>query len=299
MENILIAAHYGLIDTVPFESKNFNVICPFHDDREPSLTMYQSYFKCWACGEAGTLNQFIIKYEELSGNKINRWEAILLLAKMKKFSEIKIIRTEKDEKSKEELREYAHSFISSLGRPCWKHLQHHYLLDRKYTPKILDEHGVRINTGSSHSIVLPIYENGVFQGYISRRSVDDRLINPKYKNNHGFDREAHIGGTITKGAVLVVEGYLDYLRACQYGWSNVCVTFGAYCSEKQANIIKQHATSIVCGYDNDNAGRIGSRLLRSRFTEIPFYEFPFQDNIKDIGEMSYQQFKSSEYNIGR
>ena len=36
-------------------------LCPFHDDKTPSLSIYDGRFKCFACGECGDIIDFVRK----------------------------------------------------------------------------------------------------------------------------------------------------------------------------------------------------------------------------------------------
>ena len=51
----------------PFGSK-YRALCPFHDDRKPSLQIdpqFQNY-KCWACGAKGDVFKFLQEYEKIT-----------------------------------------------------------------------------------------------------------------------------------------------------------------------------------------------------------------------------------------
>lgn len=50
------------------KGKNYVGVCPFHDDRDPSLTVSQDkqIFKCFACGAGGNVFGFVSRYENIS-----------------------------------------------------------------------------------------------------------------------------------------------------------------------------------------------------------------------------------------
>lgn len=54
--------------TLHRKGKDFVALCPFHDDRSPSMMISTSknICKCFACGEGGTPVSFIMKHEHLS-----------------------------------------------------------------------------------------------------------------------------------------------------------------------------------------------------------------------------------------
>ena len=62
-ENIDIvqaAEYYGI--TV----KQNTALCPFHDDRNPSMSFKNGFFRCWSCDEKGSVIDLVIKLFDLS-----------------------------------------------------------------------------------------------------------------------------------------------------------------------------------------------------------------------------------------
>ena len=57
-------------DYVPLvhKGKNYFGICPFHDDHNPSMSVSEErqMYKCFVCGEAGNVFNFVQKYEKIS-----------------------------------------------------------------------------------------------------------------------------------------------------------------------------------------------------------------------------------------
>lgn len=50
------AEYYGI-----HAGRNDMAICPFHDDSEPSLKLYEDHFHCFGCGEHGDVIDFVGK----------------------------------------------------------------------------------------------------------------------------------------------------------------------------------------------------------------------------------------------
>ena len=69
-----IRSHSDIVEVVskyiPLSKKGKNHVgvCPFHDDRDPSLTVSQDkqIFKCFACGAGGNVFHFVSRYENIS-----------------------------------------------------------------------------------------------------------------------------------------------------------------------------------------------------------------------------------------
>ena len=52
----MAAEHFGLS-----VSRNGMVCCPFHDDRHPSMKIYEDHYYCFGCGAAGDVVEFTSK----------------------------------------------------------------------------------------------------------------------------------------------------------------------------------------------------------------------------------------------
>ncbi|HTJ49425.1 MAG TPA: toprim domain-containing protein [Cyclobacteriaceae bacterium] len=293
-----VLQHYGLIEEDQTFSEENKIICLFHDDHDPSLSMNREVYRCWACRARGTIIDFVVHCEKyFNDNEIDEWQAILIIAQLKKNANKKskkIIEKPKIKLNEKEAILFCSMFLDTLGNPCWEKLDHSFL-KRGYTPEVLRHFDVKINQSSIYSTVIPIYQQSELKGYTARAT--DKKVKPKYKFNPGFDKDACVGGNITKGSVLVVEGYTDMMMAWQHGFENVCCLFGWYISDQQIAFIRQFATSIIDGLDEDTAGRDGGRRLQEKFEDLPMYRFPMRGK-KDIGEMKRKNdFLISLYNI--
>lgn len=56
---------------------SFKGLCPFHDDRTPSFSVspVKGVYKCFSCGEAGNVVNFIMKHEQMTYPEVLRWIA--------------------------------------------------------------------------------------------------------------------------------------------------------------------------------------------------------------------------------
>lgn len=50
-------------------------LCPFHDDKNPSLEIKNEHFKCWSCGEEGDVVEWVIKLHHTSFTEAVRYLA--------------------------------------------------------------------------------------------------------------------------------------------------------------------------------------------------------------------------------
>lgn len=63
-----VCARYGLEIT-----RGGYILCPFHDEKTPSLKLYKNGFKCFGCGAGGSVIDFVMHYLHLDfGAAVNR-----------------------------------------------------------------------------------------------------------------------------------------------------------------------------------------------------------------------------------
>ena len=143
------------------------------------------------------------------------------------------------------------------------------LLKKNYEPNILKKSGlVNENEKGMHDsyynrIMFPLWDlegNVVgFSGRIYQGEDTAKYINTKeteiFKkgellyNYHRAKREARKTGT-----VVVMEGFMDVIRAYTIGISNVIATMGTAVTKQQALCIKRMAKEIILCFDGDEAG---------------------------------------------
>lgn len=113
-------------------------------------------------------------------------------------------------------------------------------------------------------LMFPIHnQSGKVIGFGGRALVDEPN-SPRYMNSpespvyqksrilYGlyFSKEA----IRESGAVIFVEGYMDFLQLYQAGIRNVVATSGTALTEEQARLIRRYTNRVYLCYDADNAG---------------------------------------------
>lgn len=300
-----VLAHYSLLDIDRLsDARNVRVTCPNpdHEDARPSCSVdvITGKFYCFSCGFKGHDSiQFIQAIEEKTGNPIDEWAA------MNTFSRIRLLKKtdtldvpyQPQERKKENTRaiKKAKDFFDSIPKTNWEIIQSHYMQDeRHFSNKILSKFDIRNNYSSYFPIVIPIYMqsdfNLKFVGYIERKAKKCEKCETKYLNNPQFSKTTTVGGALRKGPILLTEGFLNKMMAHQFGYSNVACIFGWHISDIQAQFIRQFATEIICGFDNDRAGRDGVTRARTVFSDIPVRALQFGQYENDICEMESARF---------
>ena len=56
---------------------SYKGLCPFHDDTTPSFSVspVKGVYKCFACGEAGNVVNFVMKHEQMTYPEALKWLA--------------------------------------------------------------------------------------------------------------------------------------------------------------------------------------------------------------------------------
>ena len=114
-----------------------------------------------------------------------------------------------------------------------------------------------------HRLIFPISDhNGRVVGFGARTLEKDGI--PKYLNSPQttlFDKSKLLYGLhLAKRAIrdqrqgVIVEGYMDVIRAHQAGYSNVVAQMGTALTESQLTLLKRYTKRFVIALDADEAG---------------------------------------------
>ncbi len=134
-------------------------------------------------------------------------------------------------------------------------------------------------------LMFPIYNiKGQVIGFGARTLGEQ---GPKYLNSPQtaiFDKSSVLYGIHLarqpirrEDAVIIVEGYVDVLRAHQHGMPNMVASMGTALTEKQLKILKRLTQNIILALDADAAGSKGTQrgldvaheVLESRAVPVP------------------------------
>jgi len=265
------------------------IICPYHEEKVPScsISLSSGLYHCFGCGRSGNIFNLISQTQ-----KVGSLKAMQIAQKISNGVPVELNNNRNNikEYNKEELYTRAKIFYEGLSTPSWDVIKHHYLVYRGFSTNTLKYFGVKINQSSLYPIIIPIYENTKFKGYILRR-VDTE--EPKYLYSRGFGKTRTLAGNIVLDEpVLVVEGILDMLKAWQFGFSNVCCTLGWSASSYQIEELNKIKGKIIIALDNDKPGEKGFLKIKNNINR-KIIKFPYPKHRKDICEMGPREFTSS------
>lgn len=294
-----VLIYYGIIGEVV--SSDFNIICPFHDDINPSMRicLTDGTFFCFGCEAKGNAFDFVKKMHP----ELNELQACVLLEKILNSNEVKKLNVKYRKKrrlqNKQALNE-AYDYYYGLKTIDWNNIETkeekevlEYMKQRGFNEKALNVSGCKTNYNVAYPFLFPILDNGEYKGWVGRTKNKYVEKKRKYLYNEGFrKRDTLCGNYENNKIVFICEGYMDYLSLRTRGHvKNVVAILGWHISDEQVQKLKDKGiTTVVSALDNDKAGNKGTEYLKQFFKVIRF-EYP--EGIKDTGEMTEQELRTA------
>ena len=273
------------------KGKNYFGLCPFHNDNNPSLSVSREkqIYKCFVCGEAGNVFNFIQKYENVSykeavkivGDSIGisvGYDIKKVVDRNQIYYDIYDIAN----------KFYQNNLFSSEGIEARNYLEKrkldietikafqiglslnnkdsiYNLLSKKYDTNILEksglisfDHDVYINR-----IIFPLFnQNGLINGFSGRiyhGENTNKYLNTKEtpifkKGENLFNYHRAKEEVRKKKYVIIMEGFMACIRAYTIGIKNCIATMGTSLTNDQVNIIKKLTNKVYLCFDGDKAG---------------------------------------------
>ena len=285
--------------------KNFFGVCPFHDDSNPSMCVSREkqIYTCFSCHATGNVFTFLMNYEHIDfretlkylGEKVGvNVSGIQIKPKSNKFDKLY-------EAYRFSVKYFQNNLSSSYGK-----IAKSYLLGRGINDEIIKEFEIGLSLDSrddltklltkkeydlvtlnriglssddhdiyNDRIMFPLYDvsgNVVgFSGRIYKDNGQNKYLNTKetdiFKKGemlyhyHIAREECRL-----KKSVIVMEGFMDVIRASTIGIKNTVALMGTALTKEQINLLKRLSNNIILCLDGDGPGvnaatSIGEMLL--------------------------------------
>ncbi|MCI8461145.1 MAG: DNA primase [Bacilli bacterium] len=274
--------------------KNFFGVCPFHDDSNPSMSVSREkqIYTCFSCHATGNVYTFLMNYEHIEFREALKYLGervgidtgnIHIAKKVTKYDKLY-------EAYNFSLKYFQNNLNSNVGK-----IAKAYLLDRKIDDSLIKEFEIglslesrddltklltnkeydlvtlnRIGLSSDNHdiyndrIMFPLYDvSGKvvgFSGRIYKDSGQNKYLNTKetdiFKKGellyhyHIAKEECRI-----KKSVIVMEGFMDVIRASSIGIKNTIALMGTALTKEQINLIKRLSNNIILCLDGDDPGQ--------------------------------------------
>ena len=285
--------------------KNFFGVCPFHDDTNPSMSVSRDkqIYTCFSCHATGNVFTFLMNYEHMDFKEVLKYLGdkvgidtgnIQIKRKETKYDKLY-------EAYQLSLKYYQNNLNSNVGKQAKK-----YLLSRSIGEDLIKEFEIglsldtrddltkllvskdynlvtlnRIGLSSDNHdiyndrIMFPLYDiSGKvvgFSGRIYKDNDQNKYLNTKeteiFKKGemlyhyHIAKEECRL-----KKSVIVMEGFMDVIRASSIGIKNTVALMGTALTKEQTSLIKRLSNNIILCLDGDPPGQhamlsIGENLL--------------------------------------
>lgn len=289
------------------KGKNFFGVCPFHDDSNPSMSVSRELqiYRCFSCGASGNVFQFVMDYEHISFKDAL---SLLAKKAGVEIKGVSVKEKESQFAPFYDIYELANKFYQNNLNTAVGKTAKEYLKNRQITEEMIKEFGIGLSlaqmnvltkllqskgyelktlrslglTSDDHDtyinrIMFPLYDlQGKVVGF-SGRIYDQSNLN-KYLNTketpifkkgqllyhyHVAREEVRV-----KKQVIVMEGFMDVIRASTVGLRNVVALMGTAMTTEQANLIKRLSNQVILCFDGDQAGRHATLVNGEQFLKM-------------------------------
>lgn len=292
---IAVLKYYGIFE----DQELYKIVCPFHGDLNPSMqiNLNKSFFYCYGCGIHGSAFE-LVKAFEPTLNTFEVYRKVAEIVKCNTGPKNIAASAEPSFKSKASYREgigLARDFYYNLPKTNWFKVDEDtfgikmYMNKRGFKTSTLNKIKAKATYNKLYPIVFPMFDNGVFRGYVMRTDDPNVEGERKYMYNKGFKRRITLPGDYKYHTVVLVEGFLDMLKAKQIGIKYVVAVLGWKLTGEQLEKLKKAGVkTIICALDNDDAGNKGYKYLKRvcSINKLKLYRLRYPKSMKDMGDVS-------------
>lgn len=275
-------------------------LCPFHDDKIPSLSVSRKadvwLWHCFACRIGGTVIDFVMKKEglslretyrrlgELSGAAEPAVRSLGLLKEVADFYHKTFFEDKRGReylksrgiRSDETLRSFKVGFASGVLKKVF--------ID-KHSLKSLKDLGVLNDLGNEvfyNSVTVPLFDqDGAVAGLYGRNVSLKRHLYLKGPHRGLLNRQ---GASGTR-KVILTESVLDAMSLYELGVRNVLACYGTsgFTEFHKELLEKERVGEVEICFDNDTAGQAAARSLAARLwpLKIKCASVKFPEGVKD------------------
>lgn len=301
--------------------KNFFGVCPFHDDSNPSMCVSREkqIYTCFSCHATGNVFTFLMNYEHIDfrealhylGEKVGvNVSSVQIKKKTSKFDKLY-------DAYSFSVKYFQNNLSSGIGRDARSYLNNRDITEevikefeiglsldtRDDLTKLLSSKGYELSdlnriglSSDDHDIyndriMFPLYDVAGkvvgFSGRIYKDNGQNKYLNTKetdiFKKGemlyhyHIAREECRL-----KKSVIVMEGFMDVIRASTIGIKNTVALMGTALTKEQISLLKRLSNNIILCLDGDGPGvkaatSIGEELLNQGI-EVKVVYLPDNDD---------------------
>lgn len=269
-------------------------LCPFHEEKTPSFTVYDDHFFCFGCKASGDAIEFVRKK-----NGVGFIDALHFLGEKYGVDTSSLKKERRSSQKKVALyralltaQDFFHtSLLADKGRQALSYLRERkvstaeiqrykigYAPDSAFALKdhlrykgvptaVSSEVSLLSSAGKGdffrHRIMFPIHEaKGRVIGFGGRALAAKSHIkylnsreNPLFHKAKALFGLWHASAAIAaKKTAIIVEGYFDWLTLQRAGITHSVCCMGTALTAEQMKLLKRHVNEVVLLFDGDHAG---------------------------------------------
>lgn len=301
--------------------KNFFGVCPFHDDSNPSMCVSREkqIYTCFSCHATGNVFTFLMNYEHLDFKEVLVYLGGHVGVDV---SNIRVSKsTTKFDKLYDAYNLSVKYFQNNLSSKIGKDAKG-YLVKRGINEELIKEFEIGLSldsrsdlckllTSKGYDLALlnkiglavdnyDIYNDRVmfplhdpmgrcvgFSGRIYKDMDQSKYINTKEteifkKGECLYHYHKAIEECRKSGSVIVMEGFMDVIRAFSVGVKNTVALMGTALTKEQINLLKRLSKNIILCLDGDDPGVHATLnngdILLDKGIEVKVISLPKEDD---------------------
>ncbi len=275
------------------KGKNYFGVCPFHNDTNPSMSVSREkqIYKCFSCGASGNVFTFVSEYENISFREALELLADKIGYKLDhiKHKEVKNINTKYYDMYDLTAKFFQNNINSSTGKKARE-----YLKKRNISDEIIKKFSIGLSLEKSNALIEILIKKGYpikdivnlglavedhdvfidrimfplhdtngrivgFSGRIYDNSSKNKYLNTKEteifkKGQCLYNYHIAKDATRQKGYLIIMEGFMDVIRASTIGYDNVVALMGTALTSNHLTLIKKLSLNVILCFDGDAAG---------------------------------------------
>lgn len=275
--------------------ENVGITCPFHkngQESHPSCYVYNrienesvpfGFFKCFTCGEQGTLDKLVSYCLNITVEDAKQW---LIDNFSNTFRELKLNLPEIEIGKRQEV-----NYLDESVLDQYKYI-HPYILSRGVSEEIVKKFSIGWNE-KNDSITFPVWDEhnhllGITERQIKKKAfhIPDNIKKPIYLLNFIIKENIQ--------EVYVVESQIDALYMWSIGYPTIALLGTG--AKSQYEILKKSGVRVFhLALDGDFAGRSGEIKFINNMPDSVMIDVLLVPDNKDINDLSPQEI----YNLER
>ncbi|MCI8755633.1 MAG: DNA primase [Oscillospiraceae bacterium] len=288
--------------------KVYTGLCPFHSEKSPSFTVYDSNqsFYCFGCGAGGDIITFVRQIENLDYVDAVKFLAQRAGMEMPEYDDgASLLRSKVLEINRQIARYYFECLRKPAGKPGLDYLRQrgltsdtiihfglgyapnswrearNYLIGKGFTEEEIIASGIAVKGRQGvydqfrGRVMFPIIDlRGNVIGFGGRILGQDN--GPKYLNSSDtpvFKKSRNLfamnfAKAAKKKGFLLCEGYMDVISMHQAGFPSAVATLGTALTPEQARLLSQYTDTVTLAYDSDGPGQAATQRASGLLSDV-------------------------------